>query len=92
MKTPEKQKNDAGSSVEDPISTDIAIIPINAPPVLVPHLPPDTPSESKNKDARSDSDDDPVVLNKFVQCGHNVYDRVEFVLEESIGPALKFAG
>ena len=32
-----------------------------------------------------------MVLEKIMQCGQNDYDEVEFVLKETIEPALKFA-
>ena len=56
-------------------------------------LPPDTPSISivennSNTDAQSDSEE-PAVLDKVVHIGQNVFDSVEFVLQES-GPVLKY--
>ena len=86
---------DAGSTVEGSVCTTTII---NAPPDLTPHLPPDTPSVSHKKiHLYSDSDEDvndednPAILNRIVQCGQNIYDEAEFVLEEGIGPVLKFA-
>ena len=90
----EKKKEDPGSTLEDPTPS---TTPINAL-IRTPHLPPDTPAVCKSKDGRlatagydDDDFDDPAVLDKIVQCGQNVYDKVEFVMEEGIGPALKFA-
>ena len=88
VNTMQKLKDDAGSNA---VPAEVVNTPINTPPVLVPHLPPDTPSVSKNKDPPTESDDDPAILDRIVQCGPNVYDKVEFVMEETIGPALKFA-
>ena len=85
----EKEREDPGST---PSTT-----PINAL-IQTPHLPPDTPAVCKSKDEHlatagydDDDSDDPAVLDKIVQCGQNVYDKVEFVMEEGIDPALKFA-
>lgn len=67
---------------------------ISAPPVVTPQLP-DTTAVCNIKSAHLDSDadnedeDDPEVMDEIMQCGQNVYDKVEFVLEESTGPALK---
>ena len=89
----EKEKEDPGSTLEDPAPS---TTPINAP-IQTPHLPPDTPAVCKSKDGRlatagyDDDSDDPAGLDKIVQCGQNVYDKVEFVMEEGIGPVLKFA-
>ena len=35
-------------------------------------------------------DDDPAVLDRIVQSGQKVYENAKFVLEENVGPALKF--
>ena len=89
----EKEKEDPGSTPEDPAPS---TTPINAP-IRTPHLPPDTPAVCKSKNGHlatagyDDDSDDPAVLDKIVQCGQNIYDKVEFVMEEGIGPALKFA-
>ena len=92
--TQKKEKEDPVSTVEYPVPV---TTPINAP-IQTPHLPPDTPAVCKSEDEHlstagydDDDSDDPAVLDKIVQCGQNVYDKVEFVMEEGIGPALKFA-
>ena len=72
---------------------------ISAPTDLTPRLPPNTPSVSHKKKTHLDSDsdedvndeDNPAILDRIVQCGQNVNGEAEFVLEEGIGPALKFA-
>lgn len=58
VNTMQKLKDDAGSNA---VPAEVVNTPINAPPVLVPHLPPDTPSVSKNKDLPTESDDDPAI-------------------------------
>ena len=62
-------------------------------------LPPDTPTVSAsdcdyNHDMipndEDDSDNESAVLDKVVQVGQHLSDNAEFVIEDSIGPALKF--
>ena len=84
-------ENNTGNTVDDPAC---ATAPVSAPPVVTP---PDTPAVCNfekvhlESDGDNEDEDDPAVLDKIVQCGQNVYDKVEFVLEEGTGPALQFA-
>ena len=85
-------ENNTGSIVDDPAC---ATAPMSAPTVMTPLH--DTPAVCNiekvhlESDGDNEDEDDPAVLDKIVQCGQNVYDKVEFVLEEGTGPALKFA-
>ena len=65
----------------------------NVNEVQAPFLPPDTPLVSKLRHVKEEDaccDDDPPVLDRIVQSGQKVYENAEFVLEENVGPALKF--